>query len=695
MTEEPRLSAAQLREDRIPLLKAVWQAWVATLPDEAATNWRRGCAYVRESSIKSLATNAPDMQLRNTLAMLGAKHVYVPWEGVFFDNASGTDTAPRSAFRRLFEEAVAGGFQVVGVFVSERLFRNLEQATRYKREFRLKGIELEYLGKFEGDPRNPASWQLEVIQDMTAELQARNTGFYVGTHIEALTRSGHPVGMLPEAYEIAERAPTFLGRRGSPIAWRFVEPLASIIAEGRRRYMAGSSYADLARWAATTELEGRTPKGSTMNAWWWTATLHNPKYAGYHMPTAYQGFKPGVESPKRPRRNRHAELVPCKLPALWTLDDYYAIFVEGERRLSNAKVRKTYRSYLLTGVAVDARCQHGMSVHHKERDGRFWMVCRHLETHGRHNPMIRADAAEAELDELLGAISLDDEQLGRLVEEELRELARAEGGEREQFRSNPAIAGLRRALVELTAVGLDDLNLRRQLTELEQADEARRQAICQPVRDFRAARERLRNWSDVWHGADMTRKNELLREAGVRVEIGRDEDDDTGPAHIRRISAENPVFELALATALAKRERGFEEEEGCSTSNPRVTLALEGRLAPIVGLALAAISSGGAVLVTRPAIREGSRRPKRRPKEDAPRRVTPLVEWGPPSGDYLSLLEVAEICGTTNSAVGKWIRQGRLPAVRRGAGSGRLYVHRDDLAQFSRPPRGRPARQAA
>jgi len=146
---------------------------------------------------------------------------------------------------------LAGGYKVVGVFVAERMFRNLEQATKVRLEFRTRGIELEYVGRFEGDHRSPASWQLEVMQDMAAEAQARQTGYYTGRHLESLTREGKPVGPLPEGYKEAKRAESILGKRGSVTEWRVVEPLATILQEGLRRYLAGSSFADLARWSAT------------------------------------------------------------------------------------------------------------------------------------------------------------------------------------------------------------------------------------------------------------------------------------------------------------------------------------------------------------------------------------------------------------------------------------------------------------
>jgi len=676
-------TAQQLRDDVRPVLRSVWEAWAAALPPEAPADWRRGCAYVRESSIVSLASNAPETQLRNTLANLAAKHVYVPWEGIFFDNASGTDIALRAEFQRLFEEALAGGFEVVGVFVAERMFRNLEQATRIKREFRLHGIDLEYLGRFEGDPRNPASWQLEVMQDMSAELQARTTGFYVGTHIESLTRAGHPVGMLPEAYVVAERAPSFMGHQGSAVRWSLVQPLASVIDEGRRRYVAGASYAELGRWSETTILAGSTPSGSRMSAWWWRATLQNPKYAGYHMPTAYQGFRPGKESKKRPRRNRDSELVPCRLPALWTLDDYHAILETATKRHVGAKARPSYRAYLLTGIAVDARCGHRMSVHSKEPDGRFSMGCRHLGTAGRDHPLIRADVAERELDELLARVSFGDEVLRRQVEEEVRELARHEAGV-DQLRPNPAIAMVRRAIGDLRNAGIEDAGLARRLEELERTDSAQRDTRTGPVREFSAAAERLRDWAAVWSAADLAVKNELLRAAGLHVTIGRDPGESVGPAHVQSVSADNPTFALALATALLSPDRTFEGQKPSFHSNAQIVIELSGPAITAARRAAILTAESTSVRTARPSVEAGAQPVRRQPPTNlnayGPARWRRRIELD--QDDPMKLYTIAQTAvavGSTPRPLYSLLSRGAFRAIRVGRRRRRVLVPQPEL----------------
>jgi len=99
--------AREIIGEWLPRLQAVRDAWATTLPAEAESEWPRGAAYVRESSINSLSGDAPDIQLRNVLALLTHRRVYVAPEGVFFDVQSGTDVGPRASFRRLFEQAAA------------------------------------------------------------------------------------------------------------------------------------------------------------------------------------------------------------------------------------------------------------------------------------------------------------------------------------------------------------------------------------------------------------------------------------------------------------------------------------------------------------------------------------------------------------------------------------------------------------
>jgi DNA invertase Pin-like site-specific DNA recombinase len=538
----------------LPRLAATRDAWAADLPPEAEADWTPGAAYIRVSSARSLGGDSPETQLLNTLDLMGRKRMFVGPEAVFFDVESGTDIGPRMAFKRLFEAAIDGGYKAIGVFINERMFRNLEQSIQIKRQFRLAGIQLVYLGMYEGDRRNPAAWQLETMQDTTAELHARNTSYYVGLTFEAASRAGRPVGKIPEVYRPKDRTRSFLGRKGSVVSWEVIEPLGSIMQEGCRRYLAGESFSQIATWAATTELEGVTPARRVMDKRWWYSVLRNPKFAGYQVPCVYTGFKPGKESPPRPRRTRNSELVPCILPPLWTLADYHAVLNEARRRWVGVKTRAHYNAYLLSGIAFDASCGHTMAVEQRKPDGRYWMGCRTLGSDGRHSKVYRTDIAAAELDRLIGSLRLDDDELRRRVEDELKELDQAQRVNRERFRPDPAIGALRQSLAALPDTGVEDLRagLQSRIDALTAADAARRDREVRPLVEYRAALAQLDNWVEVWAQAGVKEKNQLLRDAAMRVEIGPLAVDTRkrGPGHVLRISAANPVFEAALAAAL-------------------------------------------------------------------------------------------------------------------------------------------------
>ena len=328
-TTGPTAAGTATRDDLIARtwveLEATWKHYAAELPPEHE-DWTRGAAYIRESSAHSTSRDMPTTQLTIALGQLARRQVFVPWEGVFFDQGTGTEISARRAFRQLFEDALRGKYQVIGAYVSDRLFRNAREAQDVKRDFMLHGIELDYMGKFTGDPRSAMAWKMERTQEIDDELWARKTSENVGRALEALSAKGQPVGRLPEGYKVGERAPSFMGQPGRILTYVRNEPLATIVAKAAEHYLDGYSYPQLAAWSETTTLQGRTPAGRVMNALWWRTTLLNPKYAGHQMPCEYAGFKPGKESPKRPRRkNSVTDLVPCRVPALYPLETFERI----------------------------------------------------------------------------------------------------------------------------------------------------------------------------------------------------------------------------------------------------------------------------------------------------------------------------------------------------------------------------------
>jgi DNA invertase Pin-like site-specific DNA recombinase len=538
-----------LYDQTIALLRAVWEAYAAGLPLDIS-GWRLGAAYVRESNARSMTRDSPVVQLSYTLNQFARREIWVPWEAVFFDNASGTSIAAREAFQRLLAEALAGRYSIIGAYLSDRLFRNAKEAQEVKLEFLLRGIELDYLGKLEGDARSPLMWQSERTQELMDEYLARKTSEQVGRAFEHLSQNGRPLGRLPEGFRIGERGPSYMGEPGRILNYVRNEPLASIIVEGKERYLAGAPYAKLVAWAQTTELQGVTEGGARMTWQWWAATLLNPKYAGYQMPTRYAGFKPGVESPKRPRRkNLVTELVPCVLPALYPLSDWESIVELSRQRQKGAKVGPKYRVSLLSSIAYDERCGHRIAIHSWRR-GHLEMMC-NKTTDGRHARPLRADVAERQLDELIGGMRFDNPELLAGIETELT--AMAERPDRsEQTEANPEVSRLQAALAALGDTATPEISgpLTARLRALRTEQKERQTDRLVDVRRYRASVSDLRDWGDIWGLADVRRKNELLRLAGFRVRLGRPLDQTGVPAEILSIAVDDPIFGLALASAL-------------------------------------------------------------------------------------------------------------------------------------------------
>ena len=530
------------------------------------------------------------------------------------------------------------------------------------------GIQLVFLGKPEGDQRNPAVWQAETMQDVVNELHSRNTSFQVGLAFERRSRAGLPTGKMPEVYEAASRAPSILGRRGSVNSWRVTEPMASILKEGCARYLAGASFAELARWSGATELAGRTPRGRVMNKRWWYTQLHNQRYAGYQWPTNYAGYQ--MNGRVRGPLSGRPELVPFVPPALWGMDEYREILRLGAARSSGPKPRYRYRPYLLSSIAVDARCGHHMKVDHgPTAGGRYTMRCSRLGPEGGHSPSVRADVAELELDALLAGLSFDDPELQRQIAEELRNLERAEQSERASFRADPAIGAARQALAALGSTeGFAEVRgrLEAQIEALQAGDAQRRDLLDAPVVGFRRALESLKEWDEVWRDADMRTKNELLREAGVTVQISPDEPFVRGrPAHIRQISAENSAFALALGVGLS-RSATLGQVQDCYEPNVAIALPIgsevESPAARLAGFA------DGLLVLERPSLSAAALRRWRIPEPDG--------------GPWLTTGEFADLTATTVGAVTRRIYRGRIPTVRvKGDRRRWWYLIRDPRAE--------------
>ena len=306
MTIEPSNAEVRLHLEaqNLDQLKVVYDEYRETLPPEAADDWDLGALYVRFSSDDDFRSASPSVQLDRGLSHLTDLHVYVPWEGVVFEQGSATTISGRAIFRSLLEDAIQGRWKVVGAHMSDRLFRNEREHTDTERRFEKHGVRLEWVGKLQGDEdMDPDLYAANQSQRTQNAMLARVTSKKIGVALEYYSERGRPIGRLPEGFQIAKRGPEYRGRIGRPIRYERSEPLATIIETGARRYLAGATYQDLESWSETTVLAGVTVKGTLLSAEWWRSTLHNPKYAGHQKVTVYAGFSKGNE--EKYKRKRH------------------------------------------------------------------------------------------------------------------------------------------------------------------------------------------------------------------------------------------------------------------------------------------------------------------------------------------------------------------------------------------------------
>lgn len=537
-------------------LKRVWQRWRAGLP-AATEEWPKGAAYLRESAADSMVGGAPAGQLESTLAMFAAKGIYVDWDDVYFENVTGTELTARVEFRELIERAVAGEYVAIGAYLSSRLFRNVEHAIAVKRDLKLHGVELTWMGKPTMDPRDPSAWMMERQTEVSDEWPARQTGWLVGLTKERLSREGAPTGgRQPEIWRVTERGPGRVGgRRGVPTKWELVEPLASVVREGAHRYLAGDSFQDLADWSQRTACAGRTPGGKGTDRVWWQWILQNVKLAGFQPVSMYMGFKPGKESPLPPPQ-RERELVKSVLPPLITLAQHRQILaLAKQRHRGGPKRREGYRDELLSGIARDAGCGHGLHIKHHTPDGAdFYVRCgeRAIDRHGR---FFRGGDAAAQLDALVAAMRFDDQQLIERIEAHLADAVRPEP--RTAAPEPPELTQLRTALASVDASVLPDVHahLSRRLAALSSTTRQAREA--EPP-SFREALTQLTDWKTEWGSAEIAEKNALLRAAGLtayiepvtRVGRMRAPKGPDLPPHSRLVAVEIAVPEFALAFAV-------------------------------------------------------------------------------------------------------------------------------------------------
>lgn len=531
-----------------------WERWNASLPPDAV-RWKTGAAYLRDSAPGSLIGDAIVNQLKAVLAQMQSERIYVPFEHIYFENVSGTDLKARHEFMSLLERAEAGAFSAVAAYISSRLFRNLEEAIVVKRQLRLKGVKLFWMGRPQMDERDPQAWAMERQLEVADELHSRQTGWLVALAKEQASRRGQPTGPLPDGYRVAERGPSLPGgRQGRPIRWEINEPWASVIKEGCERYLKGASYADLTVWSAGTAVEGRTAKRRPITTQWWRSTLLNPKYAGLQPVRRYAGYKPGKESPPRERDIPIERMVPSVLPAFWDVETYQRLLAVSASRWTSGKFRTRYRQGFWSGVMRHAVCGHSLQIYGRGRQGRpeTRLRCRHNTLHD--SPSFRGDDSIQELDELIGSLDLTNSDLVKAVAAELA--ARLP----EPIPATPVDS--RRVELQAAIDKLRDPSLQMIRDELQRELNSLPPVIdhTKPIdRSFAAAVEDLKDWAHIWKTGSPQEKNKLLKTAGVQVLIrpllrplykprggGR-------LSEIVEIRVADPYVRLALAAALGDR----------------------------------------------------------------------------------------------------------------------------------------------
>ena len=531
-------------------LLQVWDEYARELPDDAMS-WPIGGVYVRDSDAASLTGDAATNQCATALRLMTAESIYVPRENIFFDQGSGTNIAARSRFQDLLQKASERSFVALGAYVSSRLFRNMEEAIAIKRQFRMQGVELYWLGRPKIDPRNPMAWQAERNAEMFDELHSRQTGWYVGMQKEFLSSQGFPQGPLPEGFVADGWGPRMKGGRpGRAIHWKFNEPLASHIKTGAELYLAGSSFKDLERRSLASEFKGRTPSGRPMGVSWWHQTLTNPKYAGLHVPSVYVGYKPAKDLPQYHVRKRDSVLAPCRLPALISVDDYHKIVATSLSRWKGPKWRPTYHEDITSGILYDADCGHRLHVKQRTHYGREFLRVQCYKKY-EHNVEPRSyyiQDSVAELDQLLGTLRLRDRVLLEAVAESL------ERNEQDlhtvEITPDPRIIELRTAIASLSNPAFEAT--RAQLVAQLENLESEQRVVPRKASPYRAAIGDLEHWAHVWETATVRQKSDLLKAAGLRMYLRR-KATSSRPKKGERTSAlvEIRVRDTMFATALA------------------------------------------------------------------------------------------------------------------------------------------------
>ena len=538
--------------------------------------WEIGAAYIRESHAKSLEGDQAVAQLVAVLRSFAQRHIFVPWDLVVLENESGVDLLARGGFNGLLALASDRTYSHLGCFEADRLARSTVDGPDVINTCRRYGVKVHWLGRAEIDPRNPAQWQSDQVQFQSAEYVSRSTSYKVGTNREHASLAGVPLGRLPEGYEVATRGLALNGRAGPPVGWRLVEPLASVIREGRELYVSGGmSFRGLAEWSLTTKLAGETPAKRPMDREWWRTTLTNPKYAGFQVPSTYLGYRRDVAEEERRMARRHSRsldpsnFVPCKLPAIFTLEEFLETIRQMRLRRKFERGRRPRDASVLSGLLIDARCGHRMHILNRDADGVARARCA-LAYSGEKvcSSSFRINDVEDDVGALVRGLMFRDPALVALVDAELR--LRLPSARRHPSRAAKEVGRLRQLMNNAGDFPKLREAIAAELAEAEQRLNA--ETSGDEERTFIATIADLERWPAIWDDANGEGRNALLKTlfAGVAVEPtrrmprGATKPRGTPPraACVAAIRVRSDPAALALATSVAAAKLGMERETG-------------------------------------------------------------------------------------------------------------------------------------
>ncbi len=143
-TATSTIHRAGIQGDTLAELRKTWDSYVAGLPGGYQA-WRRGAAYVRDSSAAPSIHGSAAIQLTDILDRLARRQVWVAWEDVFVDLGPGS-MADRSSLQALLAGVRDDRYTVVGAYGLDRLVRKPKDVEAVALELRMHDVELDCQG---------------------------------------------------------------------------------------------------------------------------------------------------------------------------------------------------------------------------------------------------------------------------------------------------------------------------------------------------------------------------------------------------------------------------------------------------------------------------------------------------------------------------------------------------------------------